>query len=163
MHLLLAAAPRVSLSLETDERVHCLVTLDDHSYTLTEELLCSSMPIPWCGCKYTMWYHNQSTHGTGEVQADTLVEGSGQCVPKKRSPFEVKRWCCMLEFKCFNSLIALECMESYSREFLCMHTWSRSNFKIAKKFTIASCMNYCCLNNLINKANACKSLKMSKL
>ena len=34
MHLLLAAAPPVSLSLETDERVHCLVTLDDHSCTL---------------------------------------------------------------------------------------------------------------------------------
>ena len=47
--------------------------------------------------------------------------------PKKRLPFEIKRYCRMSEliFQCFISPMAQECIERYSREFLCMHTWSR--------------------------------------
>ena len=30
----------------------------------------------------------------------------GTVCPKKRLPFEVKRWCRMFEFECFNSLMS---------------------------------------------------------
>ena len=38
----------------------------------------------------------------------------------------------LFKFECFNSLIAQKCIERYSREFLCMHTWI-ANLKIDER------------------------------
>ena len=50
---------------------------------------------------------------------------SGTVCPKKRLPLKFKRLCRMFEIECFNSLMAKECIERYSREFLCTYRWSR--------------------------------------
>ena len=70
--------------------------------------------------------------------------------PKKRLPFEVKRYCLIFEFECFPNDPVMH-TERYSRVFLCSIHGRESQSR--QNNLVAWCMIYCSLNNLNNKAN----------